>query len=387
MHDHFFLRKDGKTYSNTFSSEVLRRYTDVFSEVTVVARYRNTDDIGSVPVSDGKDIGFVLLESISSPSSYLYLRRQYEKMIKKLIEEHEAIIVRLPSELGLMTAKIAQNMKRKYLVEVAGCGWDAMVHYGGWQSKLYAPVLFFKMKKAVKKASFVSYVTKHFLQERYPASEDAETISVSNVMLPSMRDNVLAKRIAKIERVDRKIVFGTIANLDVKYKGIDTAIKALASVVPVNSEIEYRILGSGDPAPFEELAEGLGLKERVYFDGRKSGDQAIFGWLDDIDIYLQPSYQEGLPRALIEAMSRGCPAIGSSAGGIPELLSRDKVFPRGDAVQLEKTLKILMADRRAMSDAAKENFLRARQYQKDLIEPRRERFMSAYRDKYFRIKR
>lgn len=41
----------------------------------------------------------------------------------------------------------------------------------------------------------------------------------------------------------------------------------------------------------------------------------VFSWFDDLDIYIHPSKQEGLCRAIIEAMSRACPIIAADAGG------------------------------------------------------------------------
>ena len=62
--------------------------------------------------------------------------------------------------------------------------------------------------------------------------------------------------------------------------------------------------------------------------------EEIMKWLDSIDIYIQPSLQEGLPRSLIEAMSRGCLSIGSSTAGIPELLNKSYIFKRKNVRQL-----------------------------------------------------
>ena len=54
----------------------------------------------------------------------------------------------------------------------------------------------------------------------------------------------------------------------------------------------------------------------------------MFELLDECDIYLQPSLQEGLPRSVIEAMSRGCACIGAATAGIPELLESEYVVKR-----------------------------------------------------------
>ena len=59
------------------------------------------------------------------------------------------------------------------------------------------------------------------------------------------------------------------------------------------------------------------------------------------DIYIQPSYQEGLPRAMIEAMSIGMPCIGSDAGGICELLNRKYIFKKGNYKEIIHLLSSL----------------------------------------------
>ena len=378
VHDHIYLTQEGQVYSNTFSYAILKRYIDTFGEVTVVARHREVKE-SNMPEAGGKGVSFVFLESISSMGSYFGLRQGYQKKIGKLIEEHQALIIRLPSEFGLLAASTAQRKRRPYLAEVVGCGWDAMWYYGGWRSKIYAPYFFWKMKSAVRRAGYVSYVTERFLQERYPAGKDAKTLSISDIILPNTNSSVLTKRIEKIEKVKDRIVLGTIANIDVKYKGIDIAIRAVGRLDRDHFEIEYRILGAGDPAPLMRLADRNECADSIYFDGVRSSGKPVQDWLDTVDIYLQPSYQEGLPRSLIEAMSRGCPAIGSSAGGIPELLDSDRIFPKGDDLQLAKKISALFSDQRAMSVAAVDNFQRAKRYRKDLIEPERQRFLAEFR--------
>jgi len=65
----------------------------------------------------------------------------------------------------------------------------------------------------------------------------------------------------------------------------------------------------------------------------------IMGFYDELDLYVQPSRSEGLPRALMEAMSRGCPAVGSSTGGIPELLDQEATFRSGSKADLVSVLR------------------------------------------------
>jgi glycosyltransferase involved in cell wall biosynthesis len=96
-------------------------------------------------------------------------------------------------------------------------------------------------------------------------------------------------------------------------------------------------------------------------------------WLDRIDIYLQPSRQEGLPRALIEAMARACPALGSTAGGIPELLAPSCLHDVGDASHLAEQIRLAAAPG-WQREQARRNHAHAAQYLPSVLQARREHF-------------
>src|SRR5690606_35953689 len=97
-------------------------------------------------------------------------------------------------------------------------------------------------------------------------------------------------------------------------------------------------------------------------------------WLDNIEIYCQPSRTEGLPRSLIEAMSRGCPAVGSNVGGIPELLSSHYTFPPGDIERFCEIVRRLLTDTSLRQRAALVNFEKASDYYSNKLDARRRDF-------------
>ncbi len=381
-HDHVFVTKGREVYANSFSYQILKRYVDIFSEVTVLARRREAAGGGQIdlPLASGEGVSFVFFKSVASVSSFFGLRQQQEKEIEKIVEMHDAVIVRLPSELGLITAKVANRMHKKYLVEVVGCAWDALWNLGGWKAKVYAPFLYAKVKSTVKKASYVTYVTEQFLQKRYPSSTKARAIGISDVQLPEADTKTLLQRMKKIETMGAKRLYGTIGNLHVGYKGIGTAIRTLAKVKHGSNDFEYHILGSGDPSEYRETAEKLGIGDKVFFDGVLPEGKAVYDWLDTLDVYLQPSFQEGLPRALVEAMSRGCPAIGSSVGGIPELLDKKMIFDHKNPKQFSDLIQDLINDKQLMLNTAKYNFNKALEYQKSLLDKKRIAFWTEFRD-------
>lgn len=102
-------------------------------------------------------------------------------------------------------------------------------------------------------------------------------------------------------------------------KDVGTLLRAFASL-PVQSErpIKLWIAGDGPERPMlTELSSKLGLQDRVRFLGARTDVPALMSAADG---FVMTSITEGLPMALIEAMSHGLPCIATAVGGIPELL-------------------------------------------------------------------
>ncbi len=380
VHDNVFLTQGERVYSDTFTYTYLKRYLDLFSEVTVVARSKEIHDAGSLPLASGEGIRFIFLESISTLRSFFGLRGKHRKMLRNLLGEYDAVIARVPSELGMMAAGIARETDTKCLVEVVGCAWSVMWYYGGVRSKIYAPYFYYQTKSTVRKAKYASYVTDFFLQKRYPASKAASTLSVSDVLLAEMDDEVLEKRVEKIRKMKGTITLGTIGVLEIQYKGIDLALSTLSGMEKEGFDFEYRIAGPGSPEKYQKQADELRIADKVFFDGSIRGGEKIFEWLDDIDVYLHPSLAEGLPRAVIEAMSRACPAIGSSVGGIPELLDDEMLFDHSKPERFAAIIQTLVSDKEKMIHAAKRNFQVAQEYQPSILDAKRTKFWIKFRE-------
>ena len=121
----------------------------------------------------------------------------------------------------------------------------------------------------------------------------------------------------------------------------------------------------------KNIAKDLGVADQIHILKNLSHEE-VFKLLDKIDIYVQPSKQEGLPRALIEAMSRACPAIGTFTGGIPELLSDKYLYKAGNVSDLAFILqKLTKSDLIIM---AKKNFEKSRYYLPEILDAKRKTF-------------
>jgi glycosyltransferase involved in cell wall biosynthesis len=176
-------------------------------------------------------------------------------------------------------------------------------------------------------------------------------------------------------------VFGTVGSLRTKAKGIQVALAALAKLRESGLEVEYRVIGPGDRKPWIRLAEQLGVDDLVHFDGVRTPGEGVAGWLDDIDVHLQPSFREGLPRATIEAMSRGVACVGSTCGGIPELLPPERLHRPGDVAALADRIRSLASDPQALIAASRADRETARQFDPDELKRRRRAFFAQLRER------
>ncbi len=364
IHSHKFRRINSKIYSlGGLSQEVLNRYIMQDNELTVIARIIDEQESKS-NYSEIKD----------SRVKILNIKELKLKGLKQQIKQADIVILRLPCMIGNIAVKYIKKFKKKYLVEVVACAWDALTNHG-FIGKLIAPLAYIRLKMKVKEASDVLYVSNSFLQSRYPTK--GKNVACSDVVLEDIDSDVLKQRKEKLDKLnlDSKIVLGTCAAVNVKYKGQQYVIKAINKLKKQGINIQYELVGSGDNTRLNKLVKKYGLEDNVKFLGSME-HQDVFKWLDSIDIYIQPSNQEGLCRALLEAMSRACPCIASNAGGNPELIDKKYIFKKKNVKDLTHKL-CNMLDRDSLKKQSVNNFEKSKEYQKEKLEKRR---MEFYKD-------
>lgn len=378
-HDHRFQRDaNGEIYTlGSFPASVWDRYLEHFDRVQVVARDGGRlPDATALARSDRERVTFELLPNLASLRQFLFKSHRIDERMAAAVGEADAVVARLPSEIGLLALRHAKRLSKPYAVEVAGCPWDGYFHHGPISARLFAPLGFLRMRRAVAQAPLALYVTSRWLQQRYPTK--GQSTVASNVGLLPINDDDQERRNQRLAalRNGEKPVLGTVASLRTKAKGVHIALEALARLRDSGLELTYRVLGPGDPEPWRRLAARFGVADLVHFDGTRSAGQGVCAWLDEIDIHLQPSFREGLPRATIEAMSRGAACIGSTCGGIPELLPPDRLHKPGDAAALADRIRRLAGDPAAMDAASRADQQVAQQYDPRSLERRRSEFFA-----------
>ncbi|PEU59998.1 glycosyl transferase [Priestia megaterium] len=379
-HDHVFYKYENQFFSTGgLSKEMLERYTKVFEEVVVISRQKEIDALdGKLTLASTDRVSFVQIPNFKSISN-VHKLLQAKKIINYEVTNSDALISRLPSSIGAIAVDIARGNGTPYLVEVVACPWDALWNHS-FKGKLLAPFTYFSTKTKIGQSKYATYVTNEFLQRRYPTK--GKNISCSNVALKEFNNEILASRIQKIENKGsrEKIVIGTTAAVNVRYKGQQYIIEALGELKKQGiTNYEYHLVGGGSNTYLKSIAQKYDVVQQVKFLGSLSHDK-VFEWLDTIDIYAQPSRQEGLPRALIEAMSRGLPSFGARTAGIPELLE-NKYIISNTKNNIKEILSILQGlSKEELLSQAMRNYGESMKYNRDIIEARRQKFFIHFKN-------
>ena len=362
----------GGAYYNNALRATLPRYHRLGKRIVCLAFRRDVDRPNQEPIEDS-NVEFVFLKKVNTIKALLIERRENERIIEQIVSKVDACVVHVPSFIGDSVACVAKRLGKPYFTVVVGCAWDGYWNYN-WIGKLMAPFRYASLRKVQRDTSYSIYVTQEFLQRRYPTK--GKSIGCSNVNISTGDASVLKRRMEHIANRSDVLKIATVAAVNVRYKGQEYVIRALGRLKKQGILMEYHLVGGGDNTFLKETANAYGVETQVIFHGLMPHDQ-ILSFLDEMDLYVQPSKQEGLPRALIEAMSRGCLSLGSRTAGIPELLPSRYVFRRGNVGEIVKMLsRVTQTD---LYEQAQRNFEEAKLYDSAVLNKRRNDFMDEFK--------
>ncbi len=189
---------------------------------------------------------------------------------------------------------------------------------------------------------------------------------VSTVGVPADRIEVVhngvpdfsGRHVPRAEGEPFRILF--LGNLHAR-KGLADLLAGLALLAGEQAHWRLLIAGGGDDAPFRQQAERLGIAGRVAFLGwvDHARAQELLGGADALAL---PSYQEGLPLVILEALAAGVPVVTTPVGAIGEVLTDDAtalIVRPGDTAALARAVGRLIAEpelRARLSSAARALF-------------------------------
>ncbi|MEH0825575.1 MULTISPECIES: glycosyltransferase [unclassified Micromonospora] len=361
------------------------RYLAAFDRVRIVAR---VEDVAHRPAGaaaiDGPNVDVWPVPYYVGPRQYLARRRAVREAVVAAVTPQDACIMRTPSQIATVLYGELRRRRQPYALEVIGDPHD--VFAPGVVRHPLRPLIRHRFTAQLaaqcRSASAVCYVTDTALQTRYPAGAGVPAVSCSDVNLPSGAYVTRPRPVEAFAAASRLVSVGS---LDQLYKGIDTLLEALGLLARSHPELRLVHVGDGRfRAHLVELTRQHRITDRVTFAGALPPGEAVRDQLDAADLFVMPSRTEGMPRALIEAMARGLPAIGSAVGGIPELLSPDDLVPRDDPARLAESISRMLADRSRAAEASARNLARAHDFRAERLDVTRRHFLDLVRQRSHR---
>ena len=348
--------------------DILKRFTKIGTLHICASKYvdksSNVFDCDLTELIDSKHIHFI-------KKTYLRTSQNSRKIIEDAVKEVDLVIGYVPNINATTALSYAKKYKKKYLSYVVGCPRDIFMNYG-LLGKILAPYAYFKLHHTLKNSDFALYVTESFLQKRYPCP--GINCGCSDVRIVNLDESILKNRLTRIEKIkdDEPLKIASIASYTVKYKGVHFVIEALARLKKMGiTKFHYYLIGNGSKARLEKLSKKLDVEELIHFEGIIP-HRKIFEKLDEMDIYIQPSLTEGLPRSVVEAMSRSLLCICSDAGAMPELVESDYIVRRKSVDDIVNVLLKISND--GLKSQARRNFEEAKKYQDMVLAEKRNCF-------------
>lgn len=207
----------------------------------------------------------------------------------------------------------------------------------------------------LRKADFVVTKSEHLRSQAILRGAAPEKVRVvpngCDTSIFFVRERSAVRREMGVDQNDALIVYvGRLA----ESKGLCEALEALTMLHKTRLNVRMVLIGQGS---FEETmrrrASALRISDRLIFTGAQDAQQ-IARWLGAADVFTLPSYAEGCPNVVIEALSSGRPVVATNVGGIPEIVDErcSILVPPRDAGALANALEIALSrnwDERAIA--------------------------------------
>jgi glycosyltransferase involved in cell wall biosynthesis len=158
-----------------------------------------------------------------------------------------------------------------------------------------------------------------------------------------------------------RITFGFAARME-ELKGPMILMEAFGAAYQHCRNISLNMAGDGSQRQkIAARAKALDVASRYRYHGVYTHPEECRAFMESLDVFVMPSFTEGTPNSIVEAMACGKPIIASNVGGVPDMIGEESgiVVPPGDTSALAKAMLRLAQDselRRAMGQAAQERY-------------------------------
>ncbi len=255
-------------------------------------------------------------------------------------DSYDAIHVHMVKNLGTVMGMAKPLLRNKVMAAKISGAWEfeggildpALRHRLPWSLMNYF------VRKLDYFQTISDYTRERLLEAGYPADR---ICMIRNGLPIAAFQNARRSRAATHDVV----TIGYAGRLE-PVKGVDVLIAACGELKKRgldNFVVDIAGVG-GQDTNLAAQAQQLDIAEQVRFLG---GIHDMPGFMADIDIYVQPSHQEGLPNSVMQAMAASLPVVGTAVSGNIDLIMPQQngfLSPAGDALAMADNLETLIWD-------------------------------------------
>lgn len=310
-----FIATVVKTHISVFHLPYIKTFKEKGYKTFVASKNDYENGMPDIPNCDC----YIDIPFARNPFSFRNIKAY--KMLKALIDNGDFDIIQCNTPVGGVLGRLAARKARKKGTKVIYIAHGFHFFNG---SSVLSWLVFYPVEKLL---SYITDVLVTINKEDYTRAlkkfKAKSTLHINGIGVELEKvENCLSDRHKIRSQIGIKdsdimlISVGELRNL----KNHKTIIQAVAMLN--NPAVHYVIAGSGSlKDELENSAEGLGLKNNVHLLGFCTN---IYEILKSSDIFCIPSYREGMPVSLMEAMAAGLPAVASTVRGNTDLIVPNK---------------------------------------------------------------
>ncbi|MBH0093522.1 glycosyltransferase family 4 protein [Pseudoalteromonas sp. SCQQ13] len=290
-----------------FRGQLLQCFNDIGTSVKALASGATATDINAVEALGANYIDYPVSRSGLNP------REDFKtfKALKKIFKAQQPDVILAytikPIIWGAFAARCLPNCRFYALVTGLGFAFQR----GNWKKNLLMKLVVILYKTALKKADKVIF-----------QNPDNKQVFIDLGIVPEHKTAVVNGSGVDVKYFEVKPLpltpkFLLIARL-LGDKGIREYVKAANIIKQHYPQAAFQLVGPEDPSP-----DGISLEELTKLNQNNSVDYLgetsdVRPFIDDCSIFVLPSYHEGLPRTVLEAMATGRPILTTDVPGCRE---------------------------------------------------------------------
>lgn len=274
-----------------------------------------------------------------------FLRKHFE-----LLNSCDTILVRMPCAFAPFVHKYVSDHNKLWFMVVGdyeeGAKHWAVKSIRDWAIKNYLRINNYLFERNLKQYNLL--VNSSALYHKYKNKSNKlfqiKTTTLTSKDFYSKETCLLNNtriRLLYVGRIDRaKGLFELIeAVVKLKNNGINATLKIVGWELKTDSEVTNQL---------KSFAKKLNVNDQIFFTGKLNIGEELNSVYRDADIFVLPSYHEGFPRVIWEAMANSLPVITTPVGGIPDELKHEVnalfVSPK-NVMEIKEAVERLIQDK------------------------------------------